>query len=186
VVDTLDRTSVRQGHAKSAQPIPLIFWWICALVVAVAPMAVGAPSDSFTSTLAIPNRSNLEREIRQLISDEYSHWNLQDIEGYMIYFWRSPLFSWEVDGEFTIGWEACREQLYQEYPNSSTMGKVSDDRIQINLVAPDLATVIDWWTFNVHGKKISGFSVSTVKKFPEGWRVMTTQTSTSVNSTFER
>lgn len=182
----MDRIHFRRAIPKSAPSIPIKFWWIIAVVLLSARFGNAGQSDFYPAIPIVPNHQTIEREIKQLISDEYTHWNLQDIEGYMSYFWRSPLFSWEVDGEFTIGWEACREQLYQEYPDSSAMGKVTDDRIQINLIAPDLATVVDWWTINVRGKRISGFTVSTVKKFSEGWRLMKTFTSTSINPAFER
>jgi uncharacterized protein (TIGR02246 family) len=142
-----------------------------AFLSAVSPES--KPSAATPSAVQIESDQRVEEpQIRNLIENQFERWNNHDLEGFLETIWKSPLFLSEVDGVFTFGWEKYSEKLRREYSDRTAMGQVTRDRIQINFVAPDIALTIDWWTTTTHQRQAHGFTVSTVEKFPEGWRII--------------
>ena len=54
------------------------------------------------------------------------------------------------------------------------MGFISNTRIEVKLLRPDLAAVITWWAleYTPHHTEVMGTCTMNLQKFPEGWRVI--------------
>jgi hypothetical protein len=57
------------------------------------------------------------------------------------------------------------------------MGTLTIDRMQVQMLAPDLGFVLGWYTIVFPKKKVFGTDTVIMKKVPEGWREMISHTS---------
>ena len=57
------------------------------------------------------------------------------------------------------------------------MGTVTFDRMQVQMLAPDLGFVLVWYTIAFPKKKQFGTDTIVVKKVAEGWREVSSHTS---------
>ena len=117
-------------------------------------------------------------QIASLLAQQYSAWNSHDIDNYMQVFWRSPLLIYVTEGTIWTGWDQVKANVERNFPNKASMGHAILERLQTNVIAPDTATTIEWWTVYFPAAKVHGFTTSTWRKFPEGWRVIEIHTST--------
>ena len=53
------------------------------------------------------------------------------------------------------------------------------ERLQVNVVSPDTAVSVEWWTVHFRGADVHGNTSSAWKKFPEGWRAVESHTSSA-------
>jgi hypothetical protein len=135
------------------------------------------PAASETPSLDYQNQSS--QEITQVILRGYDRWNAQDLDGYMEMFWKSPDFLYAADNEIFWGWNQARAALGRGYPDRSAMGKLSSERLEIRVLTSDLATIVNSWAMRFPNAKVVGITTGTLRKFPEGWRVISGHTSSS-------
>ena len=139
--------------------------------------AIAHPAAAETPSLDYQNQSS--QEITQVILRGYDRWNAQDMDGYMEMFWKSPNFLYAVDNEIFWGWDQVRAALARGYPNRSAMGTLSSERMEIRVLTSDLATIVNSWEMRFPNAKVVGITTGTLRKFPEGWRVISGHTSSS-------
>lgn len=144
-----------------------------------------------TATIAADSKSNLdtinqqkvagaddlEKEVYDEVVKASDAWNRHDLEGYLDAFWRSDDLVVVVEGEVVHGWTLLSKALHGGYPNPSEMGELTLDRVQVQMLAPDLAQVLDWDTITFPKKKEFGTATIVMKRLPEGWRVVLMHTS---------
>lgn len=118
------------------------------------------------------------QQIASLLAQQYAAWDAKDIEGYMQVFWRSPLLVYVTEGAIWTGWDQVKANVERQYPDKNNMGHPVLERLQTNVVSPETATTIEWWTVYFPAAKVRGFTTSTWRKFSEGWRMIETHTST--------
>jgi ketosteroid isomerase-like protein len=135
------------------------------------------PNAAPTPSLDFKNKSS--QEITTLILKGYDRWNAQDLDGYMEMFWKSPDLVYTVDNEVTWGWAELRAALLRAYPNRSAMGTINSERLQVRVLTSDLATAVNSWSMQFPKVKLVGTSLVTLRKFSEGWRVISDHTSSS-------
>jgi uncharacterized protein (TIGR02246 family) len=118
-----------------------------------------------------------EKEVYDVVVKASDAWNRHDLDGYLDAFWRSDALVVVVEGEAVHGWNLLSKALHVGYPNPSEMGDLTLDRVQVQMLAPDLAEVLDWDTITFPKKKEFGTSTIVMKKVAEGWRVVLMHTS---------
>jgi hypothetical protein len=96
----------------------------------------------------------------------------------MSLFWRSPLLIYVTDISVWTGWEQVIANVRRQYPDPHNMGKIILERLQTNVLSSDSVTTVEWWTFVFPaGGKTRGFTTSSWRKLPEGWRIVEGHTS---------
>jgi uncharacterized protein (TIGR02246 family) len=153
-----------------------------AIVVAIMLQSGELVSNLATNPSKDPDKgSDLQRseteEIARLVAQQFAAWNRRDIDGYMKVFWGSPLLIFAVEGEVWIGWDQVKANLLQEYSDPERMGNSVLDRLQTNIVSPETAMTVEWWSMMFRTSKVSGFTTSAWHKFPVGWRIIQGHTS---------
>ena len=121
-------------------------------------------------------RSDTE-EIANLVAQQFAAWNRRDIEGYMRVFWLSPKLIFAVEGEVWTGWDQVKANLLQEYSDPERMGNSILERLQTNIVSPETAMTVEWWSITFGVKKVRGFTTSAWHRFQVGWRIIQGHTS---------
>ena len=99
-------------------------------------------------------------------------WNAHDLDAYLSVFWNSPDLVVICEGEQVKGWAELSAVYHRGYPDLTQMGSDIPQRIQVQMVAPGIALVVDWWTAVLSTRKISGSSTFVVRNLPEGWRIV--------------
>jgi beta-aspartyl-peptidase (threonine type) len=118
------------------------------------------------------------QKIYSLLIKMPDRWNAHDLDGYLSVFWNSPDLLTVIEGEQIKGWGDLSATYHRGYTNLDEMGYFTPDRIQIQMVTPDVAVALDWWTnYGKRGKKTLGTSTVVLKKFEEGWKVVVSHTS---------
>jgi hypothetical protein len=150
-----------------------------------SPLAAGEKSPRAWSfdTLRPPGTGNNaadQTEIYAVLSYMVDRWNAHDIDGYMTTLWNSPDFLYVVDGEEIMGWEKVLSAYKQGYTDLNAMGHVQIDRCMVQMITPDVALALDWWTvtFGVpNSRPVLGTSTYNLKRFPDGWKIVAFHTS---------
>ena len=118
-----------------------------------------------------------EKEIYDQMMRMVDAWNRHDLDAYLDGFLRSDDILLVVEGESVRGWDLLSKALHNGYPNPQEMGTLTIDRMQVQMLAPDLGFVLTWYTMVFPKKKVFGTDTIIVKKVPEGWREMISHTS---------
>jgi uncharacterized protein (TIGR02246 family) len=155
---------------------------ILSMVVSFPPLAttIAADSNNNLDTInqqKVAGADDPEKEVYDEVVKASDAWNRHDLDGYLDAFWRSDALIVVVEGEAVHGWNLLSKALHGGYPNPSEMGSLTLDRVQVQMLAPDLAEVLDWDTVTFPKKKEFGTSTIVMKKLPEGWRVVLMHTS---------
>jgi uncharacterized protein (TIGR02246 family) len=138
----------------------------------------GFDSNKQSATQTAPESDPSDyQKIYSLLVTQADRWNAHDLEGYLDTYWKSPELLLVVEGEQLKGWANILATYRRGYSNLDAMGSITPDRIQIQMVTPDVSIALDWWTANVKGRKILGTSTNVLRKFDDGWKVVVGHTS---------
>ena len=118
-----------------------------------------------------------EKEIYDQLMRMADAWNRHDIDGYLDGFLRSDEIVVVVEGETVRGWDLLSKAYHGGYPNPQEMGTLTIDRVQVQMLAPDLGFVLGSYTVVFPKKKEFGTDTIIMKKVSEGWREMISHTS---------
>jgi hypothetical protein len=154
-------------------PWPLIIAFALQGSPGAAQLADIAPSELVT------DHGTDSLEIVHLISQQFDAWNSGDIEGYFKIFWRSPSLIYVIDVSLFLGYDSAKAHVVAEFPNKNFMGHAVLEKLQTNFIDKDSASTVEWWTVTFPEGAVHGFSTSTWKRLPEGWRVVILQTAST-------
>lgn len=143
----------------------------------MAPQSVIAPADE-TIRADDPRAIKAHDEVQALVFKMTDRWNAHDIAGYMDGVWKSKDFLMVIDGEETRGWTEAYAAYQRGYSDTSLMGSLVCDRLETQLITTELALVVDRWTLFLKGGKVLGTSTMVVRKFADGWKVISDHSST--------
>ena len=124
-----------------------------------------------------PGAADPEKEVYDQLMRSLDAWNRHDIDGFLESFWHSDDLVVVVDGENVRGWDLLSKAYHTGYPNPEEMCKLTIDRAQVQMLAPDLGFVLAWYTASFPKKKEFGTSTIILRKFSEGWRIIISHTS---------
>jgi uncharacterized protein (TIGR02246 family) len=149
---------------------------ILTVVACLTLFATSLAADSKTDLDTI-NREKVEgaadpeKEVYDTLSRMVDAWNRHDIDGYLDTFWRSENLVIVVEGENIRGWDLLSKAYHTGYPNLEEMGKMTLDRVQVQVLAPDIGFALAWFTAVFPKKKEFGTATMIFKRLPEGWRI---------------
>jgi uncharacterized protein (TIGR02246 family) len=156
--------------------------WILLIVVCFPLFATSIAADS-KSNLDTINQQKVagapdpEKEIYDQMMKMVDAWNRHDLDAYLDGFLHSDDILMVVEGETVRGWDLLSKALHNGYPTPQEMGTLTIDRMQVQMLEPDLGSVLIWYTMVFPKKKVYGTDTAIVKKVPEGWREMISHTS---------
>jgi uncharacterized protein (TIGR02246 family) len=154
--------------------------WLLALALTADPMLETAPGDIAPASTPTFTQQQVDvQAITKVLNDQYAAWNRQDLEGYLNSFWNSPNLLFVTDGQVLLGWAEVKAMIGRYYTDRNAMGVATPERVQVNMISGDSATTVDWWTVQFKTVNVHGISTSSWRKFPEGWRIIETHTSSS-------
>jgi hypothetical protein len=152
--------------------------WVLAFSLSASPLQETDPGTMSPSKATADSSADLQL-ITQEIAHQYQAWNARDIDGYMSAFWKSTQLIYVIDSDVRIGWDSAYGKIRREFPPGQDPGHPVLERLQVNVVSPDTAVSVEWWTVHFIGVDVHGNTSSAWRKFPEGWRIIECHTSSS-------
>ena len=92
--------------------------------------------------------------------------------------WQSKDFLMVIDAEEIRGWTEALAAYQRGYPDPNAMGNVVCDRLETQLITPEVALAVMRWTLYLKGGKVLGTSSLVVRQFSDGWKVVSDHSTT--------
>lgn len=125
-----------------------------------------------------PRTFQAHTEIQALVFHMTERWNAHDLAGFMEGLWKSNDFLLVVNAEEVRGWTEVYAAYQRGYPDPNTMGTLVSDHLETQLVSPDVALVFNRWTAHLKGGRVLGTSTMVVRKFSDGWKIISDHSTT--------
>jgi len=117
--------------------------------------------------------------VRTVLDQQVSAWNAGDLDRFLETYWKSDELTFFSGGTITRGWQATRERYRKRYLSSGDeMGHLTFSEISIQRLGDSGALAKGRWLLQRTGKPdLSGLFSLTIRRFPEGWRIIHDHTS---------
>lgn len=113
-----------------------------------------------------------DSEIRQLMAVQTSNWNQGNIEGFMQTYWQSDSLVFVGSHGPTYGWKATLERYKQSYPDTTAMGKLDFNILEIRSLSKDLCFVVGKWHLQRSAGDMQGAYTLLIKKIKGQWKII--------------
>ena len=160
-----------------SKAISILLIVVCFPVLATP---IAADSKSPLDTLneqKVAGASDPEKEIYDQLMRMADAWNRHEIDSYLDGFAHSEDVVVVVEGETVRGWDLLSRAYHSGYPKPEEMGTLTVDRIQVQMLAPDLGLVLSSYTVTFPKRKAFGTDTIIMKKVSAGWRELISHTS---------
>ncbi|MBV9876497.1 MAG: SgcJ/EcaC family oxidoreductase [Verrucomicrobia bacterium] len=155
-----------------------IFLILVSLLALATSIAADPKSDLDTiNQEKVAGAADPEKEIYNQLMRMADAWNRHDIDAYLDGFLHSDDLVVVVEGETVRGWDLLSKAYHAGYPNPQEMGTLTIDRVQVQMLSPDLGFVLGSYTVSFPKKKSFGTDTIIMKKVSEGWREVISHTS---------
>jgi ketosteroid isomerase-like protein len=121
--------------------------------------------------LSAASRTQVEKDILDILERQKASWNDRDIEGFMAYYWKSAEFTFQSSQNRLRGWEALLERYTKSY-SGENWGSLDFTDLEIKVLAEDCAYVLGRWRLGSGETSREGLFTIILKRFPEGWRII--------------
>ncbi len=118
-----------------------------------------------------PDIQNVENEITDILDQQKTSWNEENIEGFMEYYWNSEKFTFQSGNKRLHGWEALLSR-YKERYSGKKWGKLDFTGIEIKVLSNDIAYVLGRWKLMSKDSSKEGLFTIIFLRMPEGWRIV--------------
>jgi len=115
--------------------------------------------------------------IRHVLSNQQQAWNNGDLEQFMQGYWQSEKLRFASGNSFRFGWKTTLANYQKNYPDRTTMGKLTFDIIDIKLIAPQHAIVFGRWHLQREKDTPNGLFSLTFEKISGQWLITQDHTS---------
>jgi len=124
-------------------------------------------------TLWLPAQSP-QSEVRKVLDAQTEAWNRGDLESFMNGYWHSPDLTFYGNGSVTKGWQQTLDRYRKTYQSQGKeMGHLDFPEFDIQPLGADYALARGRWHLRFHdGKEATGMTSLTLRKFPDGWRII--------------
>lgn len=138
-------------------------FFVSLLAVSVSAFAYGQPKE--------------EAAIRQLLAAQTRAWNKGDIEGFMEGYWKSDSLMFIGKSGVNRGWQKTLENYKKGYPDTTAMGKLSFDILQVKKLSNEYYYVVGKWMLKRSIGDLSGHYDLLMRKIKGKWYIISDHSS---------
>lgn len=117
-------------------------------------------------------QSNEAASIRKLLQAQTEAWNKGDIEGFMQTYWKSDSLLFIGKSGVNRGWKATLANYKKGYPDTTAMGKLFFDLIEIKKLSPEYFYVVGKWMLKRSIGDLSGHYDLLLRKIKGKWVIV--------------
>ncbi len=99
-------------------------------------------------------------------------WNRGDLEGFMQTYWNNDSLMFIGKNGIKWGWQNTLENYKKGYPDTTAMGKLSYDLIQVKQLSPEYFFVVGKWMLKRSIGDLSGHYNLVLRKIKGKWYIV--------------
>jgi hypothetical protein len=122
-------------------------------------------------------QSRAEKKIRERLAFQTASWNSGDIEGFMQTYWKSDSLMFIGKNGVKRGWQATLESYRKGYPDTTAMGKLSFDILQVKKLSRKYYYVVGKWMLARSIGDLSGHYDLLFRKIKGKWYIVSDHSS---------
>jgi uncharacterized protein (TIGR02246 family) len=122
-------------------------------------------------------QSRDEAEIRKLLNLQIETWNRGDIEGFMQTYWKSDSLLFIGKSGVRRGWKEALNNYKKGYPDTTAMGKLSFEIIEIRQLSPEYFYIVGKWMLTRTIGDLSGHYDLLFRKIGNKWCIISDHSS---------
>jgi hypothetical protein len=124
------------------------------------------------SVFSIKAQPNDEASIRSILSEQTVAWNSGNLEAFMGGYWKSDSLMFIGNRGISYGWQKALDNYKKGYPDTTAMGKLNFDLLQIKRLSADYFFVIGKWHLTRSIGDIGGAFTLPFRQQKEGWVIV--------------
>ncbi len=129
---------------------------------------------------AIAGATEAAGAIRAVLDAQVAAWNAGDVRGYMMGYAGSDTLLFVSNGQRRTGWQATLYAYMRNYPDRESMGTLSFEDLDIDVLAVDVALVHGLYRLRRAGEDSVGLFSLVFRRDDTGtWRIIHDHTSSS-------
>ncbi|MEO6329000.1 MAG: DUF4440 domain-containing protein [Ginsengibacter sp.] len=117
-------------------------------------------------------QSKDELEIKETLSKQVAAWNSGEIKNFMLGYWRSDSLKFIGKSGITYGWNETLQNYIKNYPDTTSMGRLAFDLLEVNQLSEEYFFVIGRWHLSRSIGDISGHFTLLFKKINYKWLII--------------
>lgn len=137
--------------------------------------AAGAPAAAGKAAAA-PQPRATQDVIKSVLAAQAAAWNEGDLEAYMGVYWRDQNLRLVSGSTVSNGWKETMKFYRDRYGDSATMGRLSFDRLEVDMVTPEVATVYGRYRRDAATGAEAGSFTLVMKRLDGLWRIVSDHT----------
>ena len=118
-----------------------------------------------------------EKAIRDLMAAQVIAWNSGNIDAFMEGYWKSDSLVFVGSKGPTYGWQTTLENYKKRYPDTTVMGKLDFDILQVRSLSANNAFVLGKWHLARSIGDVGGYYTLLFRKIKNRWVIIADHTS---------
>ena len=124
------------------------------------------------SSLLSQAQSEDEKSIKEILSDQTEAWNKGNLEDFMAGYWKSDSLLFIGKSGVNNGWQKTLENYQKGYPDTTAMGKLNFDLLELRQLSPEYFFVVGKWHLQRSIGNIGGHFSLLFNKINGKWKIV--------------
>lgn len=125
----------------------------------------------------LPVLAQDKKEISAILDRQAASWNTGDLELYMQDYWKSDSLLYVGKSGPKYGWQTALNTYKKNYPDKAAMGQLDFTLLKIDFIDKNYAFVLGRWHLKRAKDEPQGYFTLIVRRFPEGWKIISDHSS---------
>jgi uncharacterized protein (TIGR02246 family) len=154
-------------------PVPVAFRLAMLFYLFLQTPLLGNPSDE---------RKADREAINAVLSSQQTAWNRDDVDAFLVGYWRSPELTFSGSSGVVRGWDGVLARYKKNYPDRRAMGQLDFSELEFRFLGPQAALVLGRWHLKREKDEVAGVFTLVWQRFPDGWKIIHDHTSVTAPS----
>lgn len=117
-------------------------------------------------------QSNDEKAIVKILTEQDAAWNRGDIESFMKGYWQSDSLMFIGKNGITYGWQQTLDNYKKRYPDTTAMGKLNFEYIEMKQLSDNYFFVVGKWHLTRTIGNLNGAFTLLLRKIDDSWVIV--------------
>jgi ketosteroid isomerase-like protein len=117
-------------------------------------------------------QSNEEAAIRKVLRTQNEAWNRGDIDAFMVGYWKNDSLMFIGQSGVTYGWQNTLNNYKKNYPDTTTMGKLTFTILSVKRLSEKYYRVVGKWFLNRSVGDVGGHFTLLFQKINGEWVII--------------
>jgi ketosteroid isomerase-like protein len=123
-------------------------------------------------SISVYSQGNDEQQIRQTLKEQTTAWNNGDVEAFMTGYWKNDSLIFVGKNGVTSGWQTTLNNYKRGYPDTTAMGKLNFDILQVKKLSSEYYFVVGKWHLQRTIGDVGGHFTLLFKKINGQWLIV--------------